>query len=408
MKICMITKYPPIEGGVSSRAYWTAKALGELGHEVHVVTNALEVENEYRELFDLNDPNYQPKNVYVHSTDPSPTIEANPSHIPFSKMYCEKLASLAIEVIEDYSIDVIDSRYLAPYGIAGFIAKSMTGIPQIVSHAGSDLQRLYPSPYLNALLKKVLKKADRIITSPETKAFFNSLDIPATKISTLPQVYVDTNAFNPEIKPYDLKQHITNQNYFSGIPTIAYIGKITNHFEAKSLPELLKSCSKINENFLLLLVANGKRIKEFKALSKKENLDKKMLLMPFLPPWKIPSVLKSCVCVVALENSNSPVLSYHVPTVPAEAMATGKCVLMSEEMHKKEPYAKLEDGKEVIVANAQDFSAVKKSMENIIRNPDIAGAIGANAQKAFVRDNQGKYVDQNIQIYRSLISGALS
>ena len=88
MKICFISKYPPIEGGISSSTYWLARGLGERGHEVHIVTNALEVEDEYRETLDINDPNYSPKNVYIHSTDPSPTIEANPSNIPFSKMYC--------------------------------------------------------------------------------------------------------------------------------------------------------------------------------------------------------------------------------------------------------------------------------------------------------------------------------
>ena len=45
----MIGKYPPIEGGVSARVYWLAKALGERGHEVHIVTNAQEVESEYKE-----------------------------------------------------------------------------------------------------------------------------------------------------------------------------------------------------------------------------------------------------------------------------------------------------------------------------------------------------------------------
>ena len=87
MKICMLSKYPPIEGGVSSKVYWLAKALGESGHKVHIVSNALEVENEYREVLDTNNPPYySPKNVSVHNTDPAPTIKANPSHIPFSKM----------------------------------------------------------------------------------------------------------------------------------------------------------------------------------------------------------------------------------------------------------------------------------------------------------------------------------
>lgn len=404
MKICMISKYPPIEGGVSSRVYWLAKALGERGNEVHIVTNALEVEDEYREEFDLSDPNYQPKNVYVHSTDPSPTIEANPSHIPFSKMYCEKLASLAIKVIEDYNIDLIDSRYLVPYSVAGYITKTMTGIPQIISHSGSDLQRLYPSPYLNTLLDKTLKNADKIITNPETKPFFSNLSIPVSKISVMPQLYVDTKAFNPEVIPYNLKQKITHQKYFSGIPIIAYIGKITHHFEAKGLPELIKACSKINEEYLLLFVANGKKIEEFKALIEKEELTKKTLFMPFLPPWQIPSVLESCTCIVTLENLSSPVLNYHVPAVPAEAMATGRCVLLSKEVHEKEPYANLENGKEVLAVDSKDTRTMKESLEGIIRNPVVAKDIGANAYLAFIKNQQEQgYLSDTVRVYRSLL-----
>ena len=133
-------------GGQITYVLELAKALGDRGHEVHIVTNALEVEDEYRETLDINDLNYSPKNVYIHSTDPLPTIEANPSHIPFSKMYCEILASLAIKVIEEHNIDVIDSWYLIPYCVSGFIAKSFTKVPQIIRYGGSDSQRLYPSP----------------------------------------------------------------------------------------------------------------------------------------------------------------------------------------------------------------------------------------------------------------------
>ena len=47
MKICFISKYPPIEGGVSARVYWLTKSLGEKGHEVHIVTNAQERSEEH-------------------------------------------------------------------------------------------------------------------------------------------------------------------------------------------------------------------------------------------------------------------------------------------------------------------------------------------------------------------------
>ena len=397
-----MSKYPPIQGGVSSKVYWLAKALGECGHEVHIVTNSLEVEEEYREEFDLADPNYQPKNVYVHSTDPSPTVEANPSHIPFSKMYCEKLASLAIKIIEEYNIDLIDSRYLVPYGVAGYIAKTITGIPQIISHAGSDLQRLYPSPYLNTLLKKILQKADKIITTPETTAFFTKLGIPTTKISTLPQVYVDTNAFNPQVEPYDLKQHITNQTYSSETPVIAYFGKITYHFETKGLPELLKACSKIKREFLLLFVANGNKLNEFKALIEKEGLTKKTLFFPFLSPWQIPSVLKTCTCVVALENSSSPILSYHVPTLPAEGIATGRYVLLSKDLRKKLTYTELKNN-QLLVVDGKNTTEIKDKIEGIIAQGKTLGPQESDGELIFHQKNKKDYIDKLVGIYTSVL-----
>ncbi len=400
MKICMITKYPPIEGGVSSKAYWTAKALGELGHEVHVVTNALEVEDEYREVFDLSDPNYQPKNVYVHSTDPAPTIEANPSHIPFSKMYCEKLASLAIKVIEENDIDVIDSRFLVPYSVAGFIAKTVTGVPQVISHAGSDLQRLLPSPYLNTLLKKTLKSANRIISNAETVDSLNKLGVPSGNISVLPQIYVDTKAFNPQVQPFDLKPFLTNQKYVQDMPVIAFIGKVTYHFETKGLHKLIEACSKINEDFLLLFVANGNKLEELKTLIAKAQLSEKTLFLPFMPPWKMPSILKTCSCVVTLETSDSPVLSYHTTLIPAEAMATGRCSLLSDEVYSKEFYSKFVREKEVLVANPTDSGSLEKNLVTALESQTI----GAQAQKA-IRQLQAKdeYLNHIIQTYELAI-----
>ena len=48
MRICVIGKFPPIQGGVSMRTYWTAHALAKRGHEVHVVTNAKEATPPFR------------------------------------------------------------------------------------------------------------------------------------------------------------------------------------------------------------------------------------------------------------------------------------------------------------------------------------------------------------------------
>ncbi len=71
MKIGIISKYPPIEGGVSSEIYWLAKYLGEKDVDVVVVTDSWAVEEDFREniMYDELDK-LQPKN-------PFSVIEAN-------------------------------------------------------------------------------------------------------------------------------------------------------------------------------------------------------------------------------------------------------------------------------------------------------------------------------------------
>jgi|SRR5208283_1591601 len=403
MKICIISKYPPIEGGISSSTYWLARGLGEKGHEVHIVTNALEVENEYRENLDLSDPNYNPKNVFIHSTDPSPTIEANPSHIPFSKFYCEKLASLAIETVDEYGIDILDSWYLVPYCVSGYLAKSFTDIPQIVRHGGSDMQRLYSSPYLNNLLDRVVKSADAIITNPGKMNFFQNIGIPSSKIIPIQKMFVDPRAFNPEVPSFDLSPHLTNQKYFPDIPVIGYFGKITYHFETKGLCNLLDACSGIEEDFLLLFVAKGKKLNQFKRMVRKANLDDKTIFLDFFPPWQIPSILNVCTCVVALEKENSPIYDYHTSSLPYEALATGRCVLMSDALHKKEPYCNLKNEKEVLVVDPNNSDEIRKKLTKLIKNPDIAINIGRNGYKAIMNENLNECLNETIKLYQSLL-----
>jgi len=75
LRICIIGKYPPIQGGVSMRTYWTAHGLAARGHEVHVVTNAKEASPPFRMHmrpadWDRCDACYGAGSVTVHWTDP--------------------------------------------------------------------------------------------------------------------------------------------------------------------------------------------------------------------------------------------------------------------------------------------------------------------------------------------------
>ena len=82
-------------------------------------------------------------------------------------------------------------------------------------------------------------------------------------------------------------------------------------------------------------------------------------------------------------------------------MATGKCVLMSTNMHEKQQYNKFIDGEDVLVVNTSNVNRIKLILENIIKNPNIADTIGANAHRAIrKKDRFENYVDKIVKLYK--------
>jgi len=395
LKICMMSKYPPIEGGVSSRTYWLAKALGERGHNVHIVTNAQEVESEYKERIDSNEQEHTPKNVYLHSTGPN----TNPWHIPFSKAYTERIANLAIEVIEKYNIQLIDSYYILPYVVSGFIAKNITGRPQILHHAGSDMGKLFGSSSYNTLFKTIFERVDKIITIPPLKKMFLSLRIPESKIAFDEKVSVDTKAFNPEVSPFPLSDYIGRKTPRCSI--ITYIGKINYYWKNKGLSELIEAVKEIKDDFLLLFVANGKGLPEFQNLVREKNLEKRSIFLGFVPPWKIPSIIKLSTCVVVPEREFP--IQYHTPILPREVMSVGKCLLLSRELYNKGCYRNLVDGESVLLIDPRDIKQFRGTIKKVVKDPSATRKIGREARKRSEKTEIfDEYIDYTIDLYTSL------
>ena len=148
MRLCLVGKFPPIQGGVSARMYRLAHGLARRGHAVHVVTNAMEVEDAYRVTMRPEDHarlagRYGDGYVRVHQTVSDP---GGQWHVPWHNPYTTKLAGLAIDVIRDHGLECVFSWYLEPYGVAAHLAASFTGTPHVMKTAGSDAGRLWHQP----------------------------------------------------------------------------------------------------------------------------------------------------------------------------------------------------------------------------------------------------------------------
>lgn len=404
MKICFFSKYPPIEGGVSSRTYWFSKALGERGIEVHLVTNAFEVEEIYKEKIDWKESGimskYQPDNVFVHNLHYS---NHSLRHIPSSPAYLERLVNRGLEIIEQFDCDLIDSFYTLPYGLAGFITKILTGRPQILRHAGSDIGRLFFHPDLTKIFVSVFREIDCIVSSSLMVDFFRQYGVGRRRISLSRGWSVYPLAFNPNIQPYDFKK--LGINVKKDAPIITYIGKFSQKF--KGLYELVETLNSFKTNFFLILVTNGQNLEEFQSYLKTlKGLRGKYKIVGFLPPWEIPHIIKGSCCLVQLEK-NFPIKT-HSPVQLQEAMAVGKACLVSDEIYLKYKYHhkyhfRLKDRKNLLVANPKNRRQLKEKLKLILAKPEILDKIGRAAynlvdwQKEF-----NQHIEENLNLYEKI------
>jgi glycosyltransferase involved in cell wall biosynthesis len=389
----MVSKYPPIQGGESSKAYWLLRGLGARGHEMHVVTNALEVETTYREALQATDlDNYQPPGVYLHNTNPF----SNPSYIPYAKPYAEKLASLAIETIRHYDLSIIDSWYLLPYGIAAFMAKMILDKPLILRHAGSDISRLYKSPDLFTLFTEIFKRADRIVTYTRFASLFASVGVSASSLYLNDKVSVDTTAFHPDVPPMDLL--LRTAAFSHGIPTLTYLGKFDR---TKGIFEMLEALEGIDEDFLLLLVIGSLGRDRLTPRIQESPLSRKTVFMDFMPPWQIPSLLRASTCVVHPERE-FPIVG-HSPILPREVMAAGTCLVLSKELYDKRVSDQIRERDSVLVVNPKDVPSFREVLRLVIKNPALARSVGERAREVSERiENFPSYLDSMERLYADL------
>jgi glycosyltransferase involved in cell wall biosynthesis len=402
IKACFIIKYPPIQGGVSMMSYWLARGLAERGHEIHVVTNAMEVEDEYRIYMDEDDrASYEPRResggfVQVHHTQ---TSSRGLTHIPQSNAFVAKLSSVATQVVRQYRCDVVFAFYLQPYGLAAHLVSHWTGVPYMVKHAGSDLGRLMKQPTLTTAYREVVKAADTVWTSPAMKNTFLALggseehlwfgrtpQVPSVFNPTAP--VLDLNALLQKLAQVDVdhvRNVLINRNPIdSSKPTIGIYGKVG---EVKGSFDLLRALALLKGqglDFNLVALTQGTALPAFKQAIHELDLQERSWTLPFLPHWRVPGFIRACTAVCFLEREFP--IAFHTPTIPREVMASGTCLVLSREIADKQHRLKsgLIDGENfLLVENPREHADLARQLQVVIEDPARAARIGLNGAKVY-------------------------
>jgi glycosyltransferase involved in cell wall biosynthesis len=412
VRICLIGKFPPIQGGVSMRTYWSAHALAARGHEVHVITNAKETDAPFRMHMRAQDwqrceADYGIGSVAVHWTDP---FDRSQSYIPGASPFVSKLASLAARIHSEHPFDVVYSFYLEPYGVAGHLAAQMAGVPHVVRMAGSDAGRLWRHPQLEALYDHVLRSADAVIAvgiaakraetrgvDPAHIAFDGGIVIPDDLFSPNGGT-LDLAALRAEIAADRNLRHVMWGNFAGGRPYFGIYGKLG---ECKGSFALLAALERLKRGGLdvgLVAPAHGQpeEQKAFRARASSLKLRDDILQIPFLPHWRVPEFLRGCLAVCCLEQDFP--IGFHMPITPREVLLCGACLVGSTEVIRKLPgHARLQHAYGcVAIKDVTDIAALSQQLAAIVIDPEPRFAVGARG-RAFACE-----IQQNVPFPQAL------
>lgn len=385
----MVGKYPPIEGGVSAANYWLAYGLAEQGHEVYLVTNAGEVEDDYRMHLSDEDrpflePSFDSTNGFVRLIPSEPFSAARMEHIPRSNPFVSKLAALATQAVRQFDCEVIYAFYYEPYGVAGYLASLWTGRPLVLRHAGSDLDRLMRVPGLATTYKEILRSADVVVTRRRLVSRFLGMGVPLEKIFPDVAFGLPHATFNPEAEPLAIPTsalkpapELAGLKIFDPTrPSIGIYGKIGVYKGSFDLIHALAKLRNEGYSFNFLCMCQGRHLPRFITSLNEAGLSDCTSIIPFQPHWRVPQFIRACDAVCFLER-DFPV-KIHGPAVPREILTCGSCLVLSGEIANKQFFKdRLRDGHNMLlVDDPKNHDALAAKLEFVIRYPEQAREIG--------------------------------
>jgi glycosyltransferase involved in cell wall biosynthesis len=400
VRICILGKFPPIAGGVSHQTYLAAHELARRGHRVFVVTNAAEVEPEFRQMLLPGDAErlearHSEGYVRCFQTHPVPVG----SYLPWAQPYTSKLFGLGLSVIEEHGCDLVVGWYLEPYGLVAAQLSATAGTPLVLRHAGSDVGRLAQHQDLRSAYVWALRRADRVLTTPSSSDLLAELGADRSRQTFLegsrPPPY-----FRPDPDPLDLDDvRRRGASWWDAVglgaeggeraahaletPTIGLYGKVG---ETKGSFDLLTALDDLARagrafNFLAMVGGHRRSLQDFvERVRRSPALAERSTLIPFLAPWHVPSFLRRCDLTCFVERGFP--IAVHAPRIPEEIMLMGSCLVCSREVAAKQYFApSLVDGRNhLLLDDPRDTDEFASRLAWALDHPDDIRAIAARGR----------------------------
>jgi glycosyltransferase involved in cell wall biosynthesis len=418
VKLLVLGKFPPIEGGVSAQTFWLCRELAAQGHAVDVVTNAGEVDPTLAQLQYGDDSDWllaggSEGTLRVHHTTP---VQPG-SFIPFSQPYVSKLFGLALLALDRHACDVVLSWYFEPYGLVAALVGQATGVPYVMRHAGSDLARLARHPQLREAYRWAARRAAGLVVTNEYEfeARLGSIDRPRIRVARphLPDVFRAPSAsldlselldaadswFAAAGLPEELVRRIRLANARPLRPdlfTLGTYGKVGVTKGSFDLVAALANTAASGAEFAFLTLSCGRRevlTGYYEAIMASEALAERTWFLPPVMPWRVPGFLAACDAVCFLERDFA--IPSHGPLVPHEVLSSAACLVCSAEVASKPAYGGnlVHDRNAVVIPDPSDRHRLSAEIGALVEDCDRAAGIGRQGQKL------SRFWDEDLQSF---------
>lgn len=397
MRICIVGKYPPLQGGTSVQAFWLAYRLAEAGCEVTVVTATVAAEPRQSSFFRADEwralAERWPAVARIRVTELADEGSSGWA-IPSTDALVTRLTAAVVDAIDEQHSDAVIGIYLEPYGMAAHLAASARGLPHLFVHAGSDITRLAELDSRRAAYREVLRAADAVLTTRAAAPHLvrvrgssegliqERLQLSPRSLFSAPVAPLDLHEISAALSGGPLAGAMTSHGRLSR-PVIGLYGKPGPQ---KGIAELLAAAAELRTGgarFSILMMTGGEP-PELEWLAHEiecHDLDQTVSVIPFLPHWRVPEFLATCDCVCCLEH-HFPV-SIHRPQIPREVATAGRCLLVSRELADGEA-ATLSDGENaLIVDDPRDRRTLVAALRRAVLEPELRDRIAQRARTAY-------------------------
>lgn len=379
MRVLLIGKHPPMQGGIAARTYWLARALRRQRIGFAVVTSSV--------------PGYSHPVVPDDDTDLFAVVQTTapdaPWFIPGGDLQTERLVTAALSMVERARPHAVEANYLAPYGLAASLVARDLGVPLIVRHAGSDIAKLSAWEPAASAVRAVLRAASVVVTASDTAPRIETLGVPPDRLAILPRYVPDPAAFPPTPSPTP----------DPGSPPILLVaGKLNYHWRRKGLDVLLNAL-KCATPWCLHLVGDGTAANAVRERLRKSGITGRAVAEGFVHPASMPGLLARCTAVWAVHDSD------HIgdpSNLVWEAVATGRPCLVAPGQLRHPDIRRLADlGADLRPVDLSNPAAIIEVLAGIVERPARPDRAAIDLPALY----EG-YIEAHQALYASAATGA--